>query len=189
MKRERSSIWFGVALALLAYAPLHAVDSDDSRLTNEGQQIDQDKTAATDDQKTDVLAKEFHVRESTILDLRKQGQGWGEITIELSLARELKTSDPKDYPTLKDALGKVETLRASGEGWGKIAQDLGFKLGPVIREAHHERHDLHEALHDRPEHHDEVHEQVEHPEHPDRDDHPSHPEHPDHPEMPDRPGH
>jgi hypothetical protein len=88
------------------------------------------------------LAKEFNVAPSVVEGLRANKQGWGETTIELSMAQRLSQSDPKTYPTLADALNKIEALRSEKMGWGKIAQTLGFKLGPVISSTERARHDL-----------------------------------------------
>jgi len=149
-------------------------DTDDSaRIETEQKDIDADKSPTNDAQKAGQLAKQFQVPESTVQDLRAKGQGWGEVTIGLASAQQLFKTDPKTYPTYTDALNKVEALRASGEGWGKIANDLGFKLGPVISDAHHVRHEMHHASVEHPHH--EVN-QMEH-------------SHPDHPERPERPNH
>ena len=165
-----------------------ADDADDKSVQTETQRID--KMSGTDDQKTGALAKQFQVPDSTVQDLRAKGQGWGEITIGLSTAQQLAKSDPKTYPTLADALTKVESLRSSGEGWGKIAKDLGFKLGPVISQAQHARHEMAGGVHSDTRDHGDAHSaHMNHPEHPDHPSHPDHPDHPDHMEHLDRPGH
>ena len=85
-----------------------------------------------DDARVQALAKEFNVAPSVVEGLRNQKQGWGETTIELAMAQHLAQTDPKTYPTITDALNKIETLRSEKMGWGRIAKGLGFKLGPVI---------------------------------------------------------
>ncbi len=189
MKLRAQYLWFGLGLIMAVGVPAHADDADDTKLQTEVQHIDKDKSVKTDEQKVDALAKQFNVPEATVQDLRTKGQGWGEVTIGLASAQQLTKMDPKTYPTLADALTKIEALRASGEGWGKIAKDLGFKLGPVVSAAHHTRHEWHETLRtEKAEHHEGM-EKSERGEHMDRPAHPDHPDHPDHPEMPDRPGH
>ncbi len=191
MKLKTLHLVCGLALTMTVWLPLHAAepDADDTKLQVEQQHIDKDKTEKTDDQKVDALAKQFSVPESTVQDLRNKGQGWGEITIGLATAQELAKTDPKTYPTLADALTKVESMRASGEGWGKIAKDLGFKLGPVVSAAHHARHETHETLHEERAEHKHHHEELGEHEQGERLEHPGHPEHSEHPNMPDRPGH
>ena len=83
---------------------------------------------------------------NTVEDLRTK-HGWGGVTIELAMAQHLTHTDPKTYPTMTDALQKLDTLRADKEGWGKIAKDLGFKLGPVVSAAEHTRQELIRELH------------------------------------------
>ncbi len=172
MDRKRSFFWLNAVFILVLGAPLHAADLDDDNVAAEQHAIDKD-TSLTDAQKTDALTKQFNVPSSSVQDLRSKGQGWGEITIGLASAQKLSSMDPKT--PLLDALTKIEAMRASGEGWGKIARDLGFKLGPVVSEAHHARRDMNKSLHA---------EKIEH-EHP----HHERPEHPGHPDRPERPGH
>ena len=146
-----------------------ADEAVDIQLRAEEQNIDVNKSELTDTQKTEILAKEYHVSAHTIQNLRDKGQGWGEISIGLATARELEKTNRTTYPTLEGRTdGSSESLRASGEGWGKIAHTLGFKLGPVISSAHHFRHELREGIHrerveDRS-HHEEVseHEAIHH---------------------------
>src|SRR5947208_1694903 len=79
-------------------AILKAADADETKLRQEQQEIDKDKSS-TDAKKVDALAKQFNVPESTVQDLRSKGQGWGEITIGLATAQELFKKDPQTYPT------------------------------------------------------------------------------------------
>jgi hypothetical protein len=100
--------------------------------------IDKNAALQSDQSHIQALAEQFKVPESEIERLRNNGQGWGEIKIELTMARHLAQSDPETYPNFSDALKKVEDERALDKGWGKISDDLGFKLGPVISEAQQE---------------------------------------------------
>ncbi len=75
-------------------------------------------------------------------NLRANKQGWGETTIELSMAQQLMQTDSSTYPTMTAALNKIETLRSQKMGWGKIANYFGFKLGPVVSAAQHVRNEL-----------------------------------------------
>ena len=92
------------------------------------------------------------------------------------MAKHLTQTDPKTYPTMTDALQKMDPLRADKESWGKIAKDLGFKLGPVVSAAEHTRNELVRELHqDRIQKVEKI-ERVERPDHPQRPEHPERPE-------------
>ena len=134
----------GLMMSLALGAPVRATDADDTtQIKTDARAME--KENLTKQQKIDLLAKEFNVPPSTVEKLRNQGQGWGEISIGLAMSQQLMKTDPSKYPTLTDALNKIEALRASKMGWGKIANDLGFKLGPAISEAHSMRHEMEEA--------------------------------------------
>ena len=93
------------------------------------------------------------------------------------MAKPLTQTDPNTYPTMTDALQKMDTRRADKESWGKIANDLGFKLGPVVSAAEHTRQELVRELHQ-----DRI-QKVENVERVERPDHPQRPEHPERPER------
>src|SRR5258708_39821278 len=99
-----SSLVCGLMLTLFLTVPVRAADADDDdmKVRTEEQRID--KEASTAPQKIDALAKQFNVPASTVQDLRNKGQGWGEITIGLSMAQQLAKTDPKTFPTSSDAL-------------------------------------------------------------------------------------
>ncbi len=84
-----------------------------------------------DEARVKALAKQFNVPESRVTELRNQKMGWGEVTISLAMAEHLSATS-KTPLTTEQALKKIEQLRGEKMGWGKIAQELGFKLGPVI---------------------------------------------------------
>jgi gas vesicle protein len=99
------------------------------------QNMDKNAAMGPDQDHAQALAQQFNIPASEVERLRNDGQGWGEIKIELSMAQHLVKTDPQTYPTFSDALKRVEEERDLGKGWGKISDDLGFKLGPVISEA------------------------------------------------------
>ncbi|MBI3333155.1 MAG: hypothetical protein HYZ93_03600 [Candidatus Omnitrophica bacterium] len=109
-----------------------AATTDENQLEAREKEMDEAAPAAPKESKVDALAKQFNVPASTVDGMRDKGQGWGEISIELSMAQHLVKTDPKTYPTLNDALTKLDSMRADGRGWGNISKELGFKLGPVI---------------------------------------------------------
>jgi hypothetical protein len=126
----------GLMLAIGLGVPAWArTDADEARLITVQKEIDSSATAPGQTTRVQTLATQFNVAPGVVQDLRAKKQGWGEITIELAMAQRLAQTDPKAYPTLMDALAKIETLRAEKTGWGKIANDLGFKLGPVVSAA------------------------------------------------------
>ena len=133
----------GIILVMGLGVPVWArTDADEAQLITVQKEIDSSATAPGQTTHVQALAKQFNVAPSVVLDLRTEKQGWGEITIELAMAQRLAQTDPNAYPTLMDALTRIETLRAEKTGWGKIAKDLGFKLGPVVSAAQHARNEL-----------------------------------------------
>ena len=172
-----SSILTGLLLIGLPSAPASAqTDPDQVRAETVAKNIDKDTASKAASTQVQVLAKEFDVPPKTVEDLRTK-HGWGGVTIELAMAQHLTQTDAKTYPTITDALQKIDTLRAEKEGWGKIAKDLGFKLGPVVSAAEHTRLEL-----VRDSHQDRV-QKVEKAERLERPDHPQRPEHPERPER------
>ena len=172
------SVLYGVALILLAGAPVWGqADQDEQRLESTGTAIDNEGASKKQD-RAQALSKQFNVPASTVEDLRAKKQGWGEITIRLAMAQHLTKTDPQTYPTMNDALAKIDSMRSDNKGWGKISKDLGFKLGPVVRDAQHARQEL--ARETRAERNDRVAKQ-------DRVDRPDRPQRPERPERPNRP--
>jgi hypothetical protein len=117
-------------------------NSDEARLETVKQEID--RTAATTPQETKIqaLASQYNVDPGVVQSLHDKKPGWGETSIELAMAQHLTQTDPNTYPTMTNALNKIETLRSQKMGWGKIANTLGFKLGPVVSTAMHTRNEL-----------------------------------------------
>jgi hypothetical protein len=172
-----SALFAGLLFIGLLGAPVWAqTDADQARVDTIAKNIDKDTASKAASTQVQVLSKEFNVTPKTVEDLRTK-QGWGGVTIELAMAQHLTQTDLKTYPTMTDALQKIDTLRADKEGWGKIAKDLGFKLGPVISAAEHTRGELIRDLHQ-----DRVQkgEKIERAERPDR------PQRPERPERPER---
>ena len=169
-----------IGILLLTVLPISTVlaqtDADQARVATVAKEIDKDAASKASGTQVQVLSKEFNVTPNTVQDLRTK-HGWGGVTIELAMAQHLTQTDPKTFPTMTDALQKLDTLRTDKEGWGKIAKDMGFKLGPVVSAAEHARHELVRDLHQ--DHIQKV-EKVE------RVDRPDHAQRPDHPERPER---
>jgi len=173
-----------VSMAILGGPAIPAAfaqtDADDAHLQTVGKNIDQENANKADSQKVQALAKQFDVPAATIEDLRNKRNGWGNVTIELAMAQRLTQADPTTYPTLNDALQKIDGMRADKMGWGKIGKELGVKLGPVVSTAEHTRVDVFRDL--RAERIEKV-EKAEKQDRPDRPDRPQRPDRPDRPEK------
>ncbi|MBI3569686.1 MAG: hypothetical protein HY082_01070 [Gammaproteobacteria bacterium] len=138
-----ATILGGMILLFSLSTPLWArVDADEAQLENVRKDIDKDWTNAEQADRAQSLAKQFNVDPGVVETLRAKKQGWGSVTIELAMAQHLTQANPNTYPTFADALKKIETMRSDKMGWGKIANDLGFKLGPVVSAAMHARNEL-----------------------------------------------
>lgn len=133
----------GMILLFSVSAPLWArVDTDEAQLETVRKDIDKDWSHAEQTDRIQSLAQQFNVAPQTVQDLRAKKQGWGETSIELAMAQHLTQTDATTYPTMTEALNKIEALRSQKMGWGKIANSLGFKLGPVVSAAQHVRNEL-----------------------------------------------
>ena len=117
-------------------------NSDEAQLESIRKDIDHGAGASVSTSKIQTLSSQFNVDPSVVEKLHAANHGWGETSIELAMAQRLTQTDAKTYPTMAEALNKVETLRSQKMGWGKIANSLGFKLGPVVSAASHTRNEL-----------------------------------------------
>lgn len=181
-------------IGLMVPAMAWADEADDEK---ELKTTEQEVTAVPGDPqaKGDALAKQYNVEPAVVQQMRDKRQGWGEISIQLAMARQLAAKDPATYPTFQDALDKVQASRASGTGYGRMAKDLGFKLGPVISDAKRSKSEFQSSVETerpaRPEKSEKRNSvertnrptRMERPERPER---PEKPEHPAHPEKPSR---
>lgn len=133
----------GLFLVMALGVPVWArANSDETQLETIKKEIDHGTTSPASSDKVKTLSSQFNVDPSVVEGLHAQKQGWGETTIELAMAQRLTQTDAKTYPTMADALNKVETLRSQKMSWGKIANNLGFKLGPVVSAVMHTRNEL-----------------------------------------------
>lgn len=132
----------GMILLFSISTPLGArTDADEAQLETVRMEIDRDATTGEVD-KIQSLVKQFNVTPEVVQALRSKKQGWGETGIELAMAQHLTQTDTTTYPTMTEALNKIDTLRSQKMGWGQIANYLGFKLGPVVSAAQHVRNEL-----------------------------------------------
>ena len=84
----------------------------------------------------------FNLKPELIQIMRDEGPGWGEISVVLSMSRQLAQEDPKDYPTYTDALKRIRTLRSGNATYETIAKQSEFRLQPVIDEVQRIRRGL-----------------------------------------------
>jgi len=81
----------------------------------------------------ETVAREFRVPPSLVQELQGSRQPWGEVTVELAMAQTLTKTNNKWYPTVPDALKRVQHLRSQSRTWGSLAKELGITLAPVRR--------------------------------------------------------
>lgn len=133
----------GLFLVMALGVPVWArANSDEAQLESIRKDIDRGAVTSVSGDKIQTLSSQFNVDPSVVEKLQATNHGWGETTIELAMARRLTLTDATNYPTMAEALNKIETLRSQKMGWGKIANSLGFKLGPVVSTASHARNEL-----------------------------------------------
>lgn len=184
MNRQTIHPLLGVLLlAALTQSPAWAqADQDERRLETTSKAIEKEASAKGHEGQVQALARQFNVAPSLVEDLRKK-TGWGGVTIQLAMAQHLTQSDPLKYPSMAEALAKIEAFRTDKMGWGQIAKELGFKLGPVVSSAEQARHELSRDLRaERPQKMD----RSDRPERVERAERPERPERPQRPERPER---
>ncbi|WP_447972567.1 hypothetical protein [Nitrospira sp. Kam-Ns4a] len=181
--RLLSAILGGLAFVLASHTSLWAqADQDEGRLQTTRAAIDSEAASKNSANRVQALSQRFNVPASQIETMQGQKQGWGEITIQLAMAQHLTKTDPTTYPTMTDALTKIQSMRNENMGWGRIAKELGFKLGPVVADVQQARQQLvaGEVRQERTG-------QVARPERVERPDRPMRPERPERPERPMKP--
>ncbi len=111
---------------------VEAKDADEKNMEEISSRMDKDSHEPGGDQKVEArLENKFNVSDARIDSLRKQGLGFGEIGITLSLAKQMPGGINNQN------INKIMALRQGGEhkeGWGKIAHDLNLKMGSAKRD-------------------------------------------------------
>lgn len=69
------------------------------------------------------LAQQFGTDEATVLRLREEGVGWGQVEMTLAIARRAGL-EPDE----------IARRRAEGKRWSEIPRELGFELADVIED-------------------------------------------------------
>ena len=122
-----------VGLFLCGTLSARAAEEEDKQLKAATEELNREAAASGNEtKKAESLAQQFSVDVATVQQMRDKKQGWGEISTQLALAQQLSKKEPGTYPSTAEALSRVETLRDQGKGYGGIANELGFKLGPVV---------------------------------------------------------
>lgn len=111
--------------------------TEQARQLRQAQQaIDDVASRSTDEKHADALESEIGVGEDVVNGLRERyrDKGWGEIAIQLAMAKQLSKMNPSSYADTKAALPRIEELRREGKGWDEIARSIDpqFKLDPVV---------------------------------------------------------
>ena len=118
-------------LFLCAAMPVLAqeMSRDEKKLESASMELDKD-SARPEGPKlvTEKLKNEFMVDDARVQGLRDQKLGYGEVSIVLSLAKDMPGG-------INDA--NVQRIMAMRQGppvmgWGNIAKDLNLKLGPAV---------------------------------------------------------
>lgn len=117
-------------------------DPQENELQTEATAAETELMGRPEPNRAEALAKQFGVEAATVEQLRNEDKGWGGVFIQLATAQHLTQKDPATYPTMAVALAKIQSLHAEHHGWGRIAQELGFKLGPVVSAARHARNEM-----------------------------------------------
>jgi hypothetical protein len=133
------SLFLIMALGVPVWA---RANSEETQLETIKREIDHGAASSASTYKVTTLSSQFNVEPGVVEQLRASNQGWGETAIELAMAQRLTQTDANTYPTMTEALNKIEAFRSQKMGWGKIANSLGFKLGPVVSAASHTRNEL-----------------------------------------------
>jgi len=134
-------IFMGSFLLANGLARAEGGASDQEKLEKEQAQIDA-AVIQSGGTIAKTLSEKFKIKPEALQKIRGAGPElspgggpeWGEITIMLSMARELFKTNPADYSTYDKALEKVRGLRAENAAYEKIAKQLEFNLQPVIAE-------------------------------------------------------
>lgn len=134
MKMKR--IWCLACVLLLSWwavGSVQARSAEEERLEKIQADLDQDVSPEGRSMRAEALVTQFNTTQEEIEALRSANRGWGEITIQLSLAERLLQAKP-ELGDLSAAIKEVGALRDEGMGWGNVAKELGVSknLGEVV---------------------------------------------------------
>jgi hypothetical protein len=138
----RISSWILTLSLLLLISPLQAKThrhakhakrpSPEHQLRILSKRIDRETQGLEQTSHVERLAGQFHTPLSVIEEMRQKGEGWGNITVQLAMAKVLNEKDPVHYATTSDALFQIQQIRANSKSWRSTAKAAGFPLHPVL---------------------------------------------------------
>ena len=140
---KKVSLIGAISASILIWSLAAIASDEETQLRTEADQMEQLATQSTMQRKVcarmDAVFESWGAKDSSrlITQARDLKMGYGETMIAGALAAELHEKDPVNYPAFDTAYEKVLSLRRAREkttGWGVIANDLGVKLGPVVKE-------------------------------------------------------
>ncbi len=108
---------------------------DEKRLVAMAKRIDRETRHLSLDTHVELVANRYHVALSVVEDLQKSGMGWGDISISLAMANDIRAKDRINYPTPADALNRVQNLRSTSPSWRETAMRAGIPLHPIVAAA------------------------------------------------------
>ncbi|MCX5793706.1 MAG: hypothetical protein NTY45_16030 [Elusimicrobia bacterium] len=135
MKNNKLQLLLAGLFLFAAGVPAFAREKAGEEKKLESSARELDRSAAKPEGQQRVLAMikaDFDVNDARVQGLRDRGMGYGEISIALSLARELPGG------ITEENVLKIAALRQGPPvmGWGNIAKNIGVKLGAVQQGVH-----------------------------------------------------
>jgi broad specificity phosphatase PhoE len=127
----------GVAAALaLVLAGGTAVAAEQDELRQLQQEIDDHAALKPDEAHFDALQDQYDVDHDVVSGLRDRyrTKGWGEISIQLAMAKELSGEKKDRFGSTKEAVSTISSLRGADQSkpWDAIASEVGINLDPVV---------------------------------------------------------
>ena len=124
---------------------VYALDADENETMEAAARLDRDSHKPGDAKRVEErLEKKFNVADARIDNLRKQGMGYGEIGITLSLASRM--SGGINDQNVQKVVDLRQGQSGRKEGWGNVARDLDLRLKPAARDMDDMRQDRREDM-------------------------------------------
>ncbi|GEM_PF-2860657 len=111
------------------------VDGAAQELRQTQQDIDRTaSTLASDEERQQAIATAVGAPAEDVKEVREENksEGWGEVTVQLALAKEMHQSKSAEYASMQAAMDKVEELRNQGKRLEEIAREQSIELRPVL---------------------------------------------------------
>lgn len=138
-KLIRTTGWVAGFLALALSVPAAWADTTPQRteeIRGIQQEIDNRASLQPDHIQKKILAERFSVSEARVQELRDKNEtkGWGEIAVQLSMAKQLSTATQAAYATPDAALNEIQARRGEGKQWHDIASANSLDLSRVVED-------------------------------------------------------